>query len=429
MNYDQFYVLFICVQVLLFGGVNLLVCVFKLVGGELFFVQCVDGLYLYDVDGNCYIDYVGLWGLMIVGYNYLVVCQVVKCVIDNGLFFGVLCEVEVVMVEMFIWLVLLCEMVCMVNFGIEVMLLVICLVWGVIGCSCIVKFEGCYYGYGDLFLVKVGSGMLMLGVFILLGVLVGLSELILILFYNDFDVVIVLFVEQGEYIVGLIIELVVGNVNCILLCEGYLQYLCVLCMQYGMLLIFDEVMIGFCVVFGGVQVYYGIIFDLIMFGKIIGGGMLVGVYGGCCELMLQIVFVGLIYQVGILSGNLVVMVVGLVMFELVQELGFYDCLSVVSVCLCVGFEDVVVVVGVVVIIMQVGVMFGLFFIDQKVDIYVQVVVCDIGVFNCFFYVMFECGVFLVFLVYEVGFLFSVYDDSVINVMIVVVCDVFKVVNG
>lgn len=429
MNYDQSHALFTRAQKLLPGGVNSPVRAFKSVGGEPFFVQRADGPYLYDVDGNRYIDYVGSWGPMIVGHNHPAVRQAVKHAINNGLSFGAPCEAEVVMAETLTRLIPSCQMVRMVNSGTEATLSAIRLARGATGRNRIVKFEGCYHGHGDSFLVKAGSGMLTLGVPTSPGVPAGLSELTLTLPYNDFDAATALFAEQGEHIAGLIIEPVVGNANCIPPRDGYLQHLRALCTQYGALLIFDEVMTGFRVALGGAQAHYGITPDLTTFGKIIGGGMPVGAYGGRADLMSQIAPAGPIYQAGTLSGNPVAMAAGLAMLELVQEPGFHDRLSAASARLCAGLEAAAAEAGVPVTTTQVGGMFGLFFTDQKVDTYAQATACDITAFNTFFHAMLERGVFLAPSAYEAGFMSSAHDDSVIDATIDAAREAFKVVKG
>ncbi|MCF7752672.1 glutamate-1-semialdehyde 2,1-aminomutase [Bacillus subtilis subsp. subtilis] len=429
MNHDQSHALFSRAQKLLPGGVNSPVRAFKSVGGEPFFVQRADGPYLYDVDGNRYIDYVGSWGPMIVGHNHPAVRQAVKRAINDGLSFGAPCEAEVVMAETLTRLIPSCDMVRMVNSGTEATLSAIRLARGATGRSRIVKFEGCYHGHGDSFLVKAGSGMLTLGVPTSPGVPAGLSELTLTLPYNDFEAATALFAEQGEHIAGLIIEPVVGNANCIPPREGYLQHLRALCTQYGTLLIFDEVMTGFRVALGGAQAYYGITPDLTTFGKIIGGGMPVGAYGGRADLMLQIAPSGPIYQAGTLSGNPVAMAAGLAMLELVQAPGFHARLSAASARLCAGLEAAAAAAGVAVTTTQVGGMFGLFFTDQKVDTYAQATACDITAFNTFFHAMLERGVFLAPSAYEAGFMSSAHDDSVIDATIEAAREAFKVVKG
>lgn len=429
MNHDQSHALFTRAQKLLPGGVNSPVRAFKSVGGEPFFVKRADGPYLYDVDDNRYIDYVGSWGPMIVGHNHTAVRQAVKQAIGNGLSFGAPCEAEVTMAETLTRLVPSCEMVRMVNSGTEATLSAIRLARGATGRSRIVKFEGCYHGHGDSFLVKAGSGMLTLGVPTSPGVPAGLSELTLTLPYNDFEAATALFAEQGEHIAGLIIEPVVGNANCIPPREGYLQHLRALCTQYGTVLIFDEVMTGFRVALGGAQAHYGVTPDLTTFGKIIGGGMPVGAYGGRRELMSQISPAGPIYQAGTLSGNPVAMAAGLAMLELVQEPGFHDRLSASAARLCAGLEAAAADAGVAVTTTQVGAMFGLFFTDQKVETYAQATACDITAFNTFFHAMLERGVFLAPSAYEAGFLSSAHDDSIINATLEAAREAFKVVKG
>jgi len=429
MKHDQSHALFTRAQELLPGGVNSPVRAFKSVGGEPFFVERADGPYLYDVDGNRYIDYVGSWGPMIVGHNHSAVRQAVKHAINNGLSFGAPCAAEVTMAETLTRLVPSCEMVRMVNSGTEATLSAIRLARGATGRSRIVKFEGCYHGHGDSFLVKAGSGMLTLGVPTSPGVPAGLSELTLTLPYNDFDAATALFAEQGEHIAGLIIEPVVGNANCIPPRDGYLQHLRALCTQYGTVLIFDEVMTGFRVALGGAQAHYGITPDLTTFGKIIGGGMPVGAYGGRADLMAQIAPSGPIYQAGTLSGNPVAMAAGLAMLELVQEPGFHDRLSAASARLCAGLEAAAAEAGVAVTTNQVGAMFGLFFTDQKVETYAQATACDTAAFNRFFHAMLERGVFLAPSAYEAGFLSSAHDDSIIDATIEAAREAFKVAKG
>jgi len=413
MNHERSHALFSRAQQLLPGGVNSPVRAFKSVGGEPFFVQRADGPYLYDVDGNRYIDYVGSWGPMIVGHNHPAVRAAVEKAIGDGLSFGAPCAAEVTMAETITRLVPSCQMVRMVNSGTEATLSAIRLARGATGRQRIVKFEGCYHGHGDSFLVKAGSGMLTLGVPTSPGVPAGLSELTSTLSYNDFEGATKLFDEIGSEIAALIIEPVVGNANCIPPREGYLQHLRDLCTRHGTLLIFDEVMTGFRVALGGAQAHYGITPDLTTFGKIIGGGMPVGAYGGTRELMQQIAPAGPIYQAGTLSGNPVAMAAGLAMLELIQAPGFHDRLAATTASLCEGLEAAAREAGVAVTTTRVGAMFGLFFTDQKVETYAQATACDIAAFNRFFHAMLERGVFLAPSAYEAGFLSSAHDESVI----------------
>ncbi|HRF83312.1 MAG: glutamate-1-semialdehyde 2,1-aminomutase [Xanthomonadales bacterium] len=427
MNHDRSHALFARAQQLLPGGVNSPVRAFKSVGGEPFFVQRADGPYLFDVDGNRYIDYVGSWGPMIVGHNHPAVREAVEKAVRDGLSFGAPCPAEVTMAETIVRLVPSCEMVRMVNSGTEATLSAIRLARGATGRQRIVKFEGCYHGHGDSFLVKAGSGMLTLGVPTSPGVPAGLSELTATLSYNDFEGATALFEEIGGEIAAVIIEPVVGNANCIPPREGYLQHLRELCTRHGALLIFDEVMTGFRVALGGAQAHYGIVPDLTTFGKIIGGGMPVGAYGGRRELMAQIAPSGPIYQAGTLSGNPVAMAAGLAMLELVQAPGFHPRLAAATAALCEGLEAAAREAGVAVTTNRVGAMFGLFFTGEKVETYAQAVACDTAAFNRFFHAMLENGVFLAPSAYEAGFLSSAHDDAVIEATLAAARQAFEAV--
>ena len=427
MKHDKSHALFSRAVELIPGGVNSPVRAFKSVGGEPFFVERADGAYLYDVDGNRYIDYVGSWGPMIVGHNHPKVREAVQAAIGNGLSFGAPCPAEVTMAETINRLVPSCEVVRMVNSGTEATLSAIRLARGATGRQRIVKFEGCYHGHGDSFLVKAGSGMLTLGVPTSPGVPAGLSELTTTISYNDFEGATKLFEQAGSEIAAVIIEPVVGNANCLPPREGYLLHLRELCTQHGALLIFDEVMTGFRVAVGGAQARYEVTPDLTTFGKIIGGGMPVGAYGGRAELMNQIAPAGPIYQAGTLSGNPVAMAAGLAMLELVSEPGFHERLSATTARLCAGLEAAAAQAGVAVTTNQVGAMFGLFFTDEKVETYAQATACDVAAFNRFFHAMLQRGVFLAPSAYEAGFVSAAHTDEVIEATLAAAREAFKVV--
>jgi len=410
---------------LLPGGVNSPVRAFKSVGGEPFFVQRADGPYLYDVDGNRYIDYVGSWGPMIAGHNHPAVREAVERAIRDGLSFGAPCPAEVTMAEAITALMPSCEMVRMVNSGTEATLSAIRLARGATGRARIVKFEGCYHGHGDSFLVKAGSGALTFGVPTSPGVPKALADLTLTLPYNDFDAATKLFDECGGDIAGLIVEPVVGNANCLPPREGFLQHLRELCTRHGALLIFDEVMTGFRVALGGAQARYGVTPDLSTFGKIIGGGMPVGAYGGRRALMEQVAPAGPVYQAGTLSGNPVAMAAGLAMLELIQAPGFHDALEAKTNVLCDGLEAAGGEAGVALTTQRVGAMFGLFFSDEKVDTYAQAIACDTAAFNRFFHAMLARGVYLAPSAFEAGFMSSAHDDAVIEQTLVAARDAFR----
>ncbi|WP_333679060.1 glutamate-1-semialdehyde 2,1-aminomutase [Dyella sp.] len=396
---------------LLPGGVNSPVRAFKSVGGEPFFTARAEGAYLWDVEGKRYIDYVGSWGPMVVGHNHPQVREAVERAVRDGLSFGTPCPAEVAMAETITRLVPSVEMVRMVNSGTEATMSAIRLARGATGRNKIVKFEGCYHGHGDSFLVKAGSGALTFGVPTSPGVPTANADLTLTLPYNDLQAAQALFAERGNDIAGLIIEPVAGNMNCIPPREGYLQGLRELCTRHGALLIFDEVMTGFRVALGGAQALYGIKPDLSTFGKIIGGGMPVGAYGGRRELMEQIAPAGPIYQAGTLSGNPVAMAAGLAMLELVQAPGFYDTLAARTHMLTDGLQAVADGEGVPFSTNRVGGMFGLFFTHETVSSYAQATAADTAMFNRFFQGMLEHGVFLAPSAFEAGFLSSAHSDE------------------
>lgn len=398
-------------QQLMPGGVNSPVRAFKSVGGEPFFTQRADGAYLWDVEGKRYIDYVGSWGPMIVGHNHPQVREAVERAVRDGLSYGTPCLAEIEMAETLTTLVPSLEMVRMVNSGTEATMSAIRLARGATGRSKIVKFEGCYHGHGDSFLVKAGSGALTLGVPTSPGVPKAAADLTLTLPYNDLTAAQALFAEHGADIAGVIVEPVAGNMNCIPPAEGYLAGLRALCTQHGALLIFDEVMTGFRVALGGAQAYYGVTPDLSTFGKIIGGGMPVGAYGGRRELMQQIAPAGPIYQAGTLSGNPVAMAAGLAMLTLVQAPGFYENLSARARMLTDGLQGVAEAEGLPFSTNQVGGMFGLFFTGEQVSSYAQATAADVGLFNRFFHGMLKRGVYLAPSAFEAGFISSAHSDQ------------------
>lgn len=402
---------------LLPGGVNSPVRAFKSVGGEPFFTARADGAYLWDVEGKRYIDYVGSWGPMIVGHNHPAVREAVQRAVLDGLSFGTPCAAEVTMAETIVSLVPSVDMVRMVNSGTEATMSAIRLARGATGRNKIVKFEGCYHGHGDSFLVKAGSGALTFGVPTSPGVPKAAADLTLTLPYNDIDAARELFAEHGGDIAGLIIEPVAGNMNCIPPKDGYLAALRELCTRYGALLIFDEVMTGFRVALGGAQAHYGITPDLTCFGKIIGGGMPVGAYGGRRDLMQQIAPSGPIYQAGTLSGNPVAMAAGLAMLQLIQAPGFHDDLTARTVRLTDGILGAARKAGIPFSVNRVGAMFGLFFTHETVESYTQATAADVAAFNRFFHGMLERGVYLAPSAFEAGFVSSAHGDAEIEATI------------
>ncbi len=393
------------------GGVNSPVRAFKSVGGEPFFTDHADGAYLWDVEGRRYIDYVGSWGPMIVGHNHPHVRAAVEQAARAGLSFGTPCPAEVRMAEEIARLVPSMEMLRMVNSGTEATMAAIRVARGHTGRDKLVKFEGCYHGHGDAFLVKAGSGALTFGVPTSPGVPKALADLTLTLPYNDIDAARALFAQQGDEIAGVIIEPVVGNMNCIPPRQGFLQGLRDLCSQHGAVLIFDEVMTGFRVALGGAQQLYDIVPDLSTFGKIIGGGMPVGAYGGKRSIMEKVAPAGPIYQAGTLSGNPVAMAAGLAMLELIQAADFYPALESKTVLLTDGLLTVAAEAGVPLSANRVGGMFGMFFTAEKVETYAQAVACDVAAFNRFFHAMLDRGVYLAPSAFEAGFMSSAHSEQ------------------
>ncbi len=429
MNTDRSHALFARAEQLLPGGVNSPVRAFKSVGGEPFFAQRAQGPYLFDVDGNRYIDYVGSWGPMIAGHAHPQVLEAVARTMRDGLSFGVPNALEVTMAEAITSIVPSCEMVRMVNSGTEATMAAIRLARGATGRERIVKFEGCYHGHGDSFLVKAGSGALTLGLPNSPGVPTELADLTMTLPYNDFDAATVFFDAIGDEIGALIIEPIVGNANCILPREGYLQHLRELCTKHGTLLIFDEVMTGFRVALGGAQQLYGVTPDLSTFGKIIGGGMPVGAYGGRRDLMRQIAPSGPIYQAGTLSGNPVAMAAGLATLDLIGAPGFHEALERSTHALCDGLEAAARDAGVAFHTTRAAGMFGLYFREGPVETFAEAMASDTARFNRFFHAMLERGVYFAPSAFEAGFMSAAHGDAEIAATIGAAREAFVVAKS
>ncbi len=399
------------------GGVNSPVRAFKSVGGEPFFTARADGAYLFDVEGKRYIDYVGSWGPMIVGHNHPLVLEAVLKTARDGLSFGTPNPLEVTMAETICEIVPSIEMVRMVNSGTEATMAAIRVARGYTGREHVVKFEGCYHGHGDAFLVKAGSGALTLGTPDSPGVPKGLADLTLTLPYNDLNAAKNLFARYGEQIACLIIEPIAGNMNCIVPREGYLAGLRELCTQYGALLIFDEVMTGFRVALGGAQQLYGVMPDLTTLGKIIGGGMPVGAFGGSRAIMGKVAPAGPIYQAGTLSGNPVAMAAGLAMLQLLRQPDFYPRLEQKTKRLTDGIIAAANAAAVPMTCNRIGGMFGIFFTKEKVETYLQATACDITAFRRFFHGMLERGVYFAPSAFEAGFISAAHTEQDIEATI------------
>ncbi len=394
------------------GGVNSPVRAFRGVGGTPAFIQRAEGAYLYDVEGRRYVDYVGSWGPMILGHNHPAVVEAVHRAVDRGMSFGAPTEVEVEMADRIAELIPGMELVRMVNSGTEATMSAVRLARGYTGRDRIIKFEGCYHGHGDSFLVKAGSGALTLGVPTSPGVPAALADLTITLPYNDLDAV-----EQALQVVGgevacLIVEPVAGNMNCIPPQPGFLQGLRSLCDRHGVVLIFDEVMTGFRVGLTGAQGRYGVQPDLTTFGKVIGGGMPVGAFGGKRAIMEHIAPLGPVYQAGTLSGNPVAMAAGLATLEQISQPGFYTDLEEKTTLLLRGLRQRAEAAGVPLLTTQVGAMFGLFFTDRnRVTCFEEVMACDSDAFARFFHAMLEGGVYLAPSAFEAGFVSAAHSEA------------------
>jgi glutamate-1-semialdehyde 2,1-aminomutase len=394
------------------GGVNSPVRSFSGVGGTPVFIDHANGAYIYDSLGKRYIDYVGSWGPMILGHAHPEVIAAVKQAAEKGLSFGAPTEIETQMAKRVCELVPSCDLVRMVSSGTEATMSAIRLARGYTGRDKIVKFEGCYHGHSDSLLVKAGSGALTFGVPSSPGVPASVAADTITLTYNDSESVSKLFAALGEQIACIIVEPVAGNMNCIPPVPGFLETLRQICDQYGSVLIFDEVMTGFRVGLNGAQGFYKIKPDLTTLGKIIGGGMPVGAFGGQQKIMECLAPLGPVYQAGTLSGNPVAMAAGLKTLELIALPGFYESLTAKVEKLTSGLKERAHQAGIAMTTNSVGGMFGLFFsAEQQVTTFAQVMQCDQNLFKRFFHAMLEAGIYLAPSAFEAGFVSAAHSDE------------------
>lgn len=385
------------------GGVNSPVRAFRGVGGNPVFFSRAEGAYLFDADDRCYIDYVCSWGPAILGHAHPEVIREVQEAATLGLSFGAPTEIEVEMATRVRELMPSMELIRMVSSGTEATMSAIRLARGYTRRDILVKFEGCYHGHSDSLLVKAGSGALTLGVPSSAGVPDSLAVHTVTLPYNDLATAQAFFAERGHEVACIIVEPVAGNMNLIPPLPGFLQGLRELCDSAGAVLIFDEVMTGFRVALGGAQALYGVTPDLTTLGKIIGGGMPVGAFGGKREIMECIAPLGPVYQAGTLSGNPIAMRAGLMTLKLISQPGFHEQLSANTRALCDGLEAAGQAAGVAITTHQVGGMFGFFFNDKPVWSYADAVGCDVEHFKRFFHAMLKEGIYLAPSAFEAGF--------------------------
>jgi glutamate-1-semialdehyde 2,1-aminomutase len=397
------------------GGVNSPVRAYNGVGGTPLFIDHAEGACLFDVDGNSYIDYVGSWGPMICGHANPEIIEAVCAAAQKGLSFGAPTRLEIELAEKICSIMPSLELIRMTCSGTEATMSAIRLARGYTGRDKIVKFEGCYHGHADSLLVKAGSGALTLGIPSSPGVPAAFADYTITLEYNNSQQVEQLFDEIGDQIACVIVEPVAGNMNCIPPEEGFLACLRRCCDASSSLLIFDEVMTGFRVGLTGAQGLYGIVPDLTTLGKVIGGGMPVGAFGGRREIMEHIAPTGPVYQAGTLAGNPVAMAAGLKNLEIISRDGFYDELESKTRRLLEGILDAAASNAVPMCANQVGAMFGLFFTDQdSVKGFADVSRCDVDRFKLFFHGMLQQGINLAPSAFEAGFVSSAHSEAQIQ---------------
>jgi glutamate-1-semialdehyde 2,1-aminomutase len=398
-------------QKLIPGGVNSPVRAFRSVGGTPVFFERALGAYLWDVDGNRYIDYIGSWGPAILGHAEPSVLAAVERAARNGLSFGAPTEGELRLAEALVAAVPSIESVRLVSSGTEATMSAIRVARGFTGRSRIVKFEGCYHGHGDSLLVKAGSGALTLGQPSSAGVPPELAQHTLVLDYNDTDQVERTFREIGDTIAAVIVEPIAGNMNMVLPQPGFLECLREVCTRHGSVLIFDEVMTGFRVAPGSAQGLYGIRPDLSTFGKVVGGGLPLGAFGGRRDVMACVAPTGPVYQAGTLSGNPVAVAAGLTTLQRVLEPGFHDRLAATTRAVCDAFVAAGNTHGVALSAQSIGGMFGLYFRAEPPKNFAQVMECDSARFNAFFHQMLDHGIYLAPSAYEAGFVSITHNEQ------------------
>ena len=393
------------------GGVNSPVRAFKSVGGDPLFIQRGQGSKIYDVDGNEYIDYVCSWGPLILGHAHPEVVEVLREQVSKGTSYGAPTEFELKMAQIITDAFPSIEMVRMVSSGTEATMSAIRLARGYTGRGKIVKYEGCYHGHGDSFLIKAGSGALTLGIPTSPGVPPQIAEMTIVAKYNDLDNLRGIFEKEGKDIAAVIIEPIAGNMGVVPPEPGYLEGLRDITRRYGSLLIFDEVITGFRVAYGGAQTLYGIEPDLTCLGKIIGGGMPVGAYGGRRDIMEHMAPTGPVYQAGTLSGNPMAMAAGIATLNVLQSQGIYEQLEEKSARLADGLKDQAAQAGIEVSFNRVGSMLCTFFTNKAVVDYDTATSADTEKYAIFFREMQKGGIYLAPSQFETAFVSVEHRDE------------------
>jgi glutamate-1-semialdehyde 2,1-aminomutase len=407
------------------AGVNSPVRAFRAVGGTPPFFERASGPHLWDADGKRYIDYVGSWGPMVVGHTHPQVVEAVQAAASRALSFGAPTESEIELAEAICRLVPSVEMVRLVSSGTEATMSAIRLARGHTGRSLIVKFEGCYHGHADSLLVKAGSGALTFGQPSSSGVPPETAAHTLVLDFNDIAQVEALFKEKGSQIACVIVEPVAGNMNLVLPKPGFLEALRENCSRHGAVLLFDEVMTGFRVALGGAQARYGIRPDLTTLGKVIGGGLPVGAFGGKREIMEKIAPLGPVYQAGTLSGNPVAVAAGLATLQLVETKDFQSKIEATTRSLIDGLNAEARKANVVFSAQSIGSMFGLYFRASPPTSFAEVMQCDKDRFNKFFHAMLVRGVYLAPSAYEAGFVSAAHGQTEIDTTLAAAREAFS----
>lgn len=426
--YDQSKNLFEKSQRVIPGGVNSPVRAFRSVGGTPIFFREAKGAYLWDVDGNKYIDYIGSWGPAILGHAHPEVVKAVQDRAAKGMSFGAPTEAELELAERLVELLPSIEQVRLTSSGTEATMSAIRLARGFTGRTKIMKFEGCYHGHGDALLVKAGSGALTFGHPSSAGVPADVVANTLVLSFNDLDELNKTFAQIGDELACVIIEPIAGNMNFVMPSIEYLNTLRVLCTKHGTVLIFDEVMTGFRVGLHGAQGHYGITPDLTTLGKVIGGGMPVGAFGGRRDIMAHLAPLGGVYQAGTLSGNPVAVAAGLKTLELVAKPGFFDALSVSTAAMVNGVVDAAHTAGVPMSGASLGGMFGLYFREKLPTNYAEVMEADRDRFSLYFHGMLSRGIYLAPSAFEAGFVSAMHDAKDIEATISAAHEVFQTIK-